>query len=236
MLEISVLIGSVILGIIASQFILKNKQNSKLLLTFSGAYFLAMTVLEILPQVYGHHKGVHSHHTIGLFVLAGVIIQYILETISKGVEHGHVHLHRNENNFPLGIFGGLFLHSLIEGIPVANAHSHDFMWAIFIHNIPVSMILYGALTKYTSSKLRKFLFMFLFAIAAPVGFLLGKHTSIANYTLEISAIVSGIFLHISTVILFEANEGHKFNLKKFGVIVIGFLLAYATVSMHMHSH
>ena len=236
MLEISVLIGSVILGIIASQFILKNKQNSKLLLTFSGAYFLAMTVLEILPQVYGQHTGEHSHHTIGLFVLGGVIIQYILETISKGVEHGHVHLHHNENNFPFGIFGGLFLHSLIEGIPVANADSHDFMWAIFIHNIPVSMILYGALTKFTSSTIRKFLFMFLFAIAAPVGFLLGKYTSIANYTLEISAIVSGIFLHISTVILFEANEGHKFNLKKFGVIVVGFLLAYATVSMHLYHH
>ena len=236
MFEISILIASVILGVLCSKFILRNKQNSKLLLTFSGAYFLAMTVLEILPQVYGNQTNEHSHHTIGLFVLAGVIIQYILETISKGVEHGHVHLHHNENKFPLGIFGGLFLHSLIEGIPVANADSHDFMWAIFIHNIPVSMILFGALSHHTSSKLRQFLFMFLFAIAAPIGFLLGKHTAISNYTLEISAIVSGIFLHISTVILFEANEGHKFNIKKFGVIVVGFLLAYATVSMHLHSH
>ncbi|RLZ11498.1 ZIP family metal transporter [Faecalibacter macacae] len=236
MLEISVLIGSVILGVICSKFFLRNKHNSKLLLTFSGAYFLAMTVLEILPQVYGHHEGSHSHHTIGLFVLAGVVIQYILETISKGVEHGHVHLHHNENKFPLGIFGGLFLHSLIEGIPVANAHSHDFLWAIFIHNIPVSMILFGALSQHTTSKIRQFLFMFLFAVAAPIGFVLGKFTPISNYTLEISAIVSGIFLHISTVILFEANEGHKFNAKKFAVIVVGFLLAFATVSMHIHSH
>ena len=152
------------------------------------------------------------------------------------MEHGHVHLHHNENKFPLGIFGGLFLHSLIEGIPVANAHSHDFLWAIFIHNIPVSMILFGALSQHTPSKTRQFLFMFLFAIAAPIGFILGKFTPISNYTLEISAIVSGIFLHISTVILFEANEGHKFNAKKFAVIVIGFLLAFATVSMHTHSH
>ena len=236
MLEISVLIGSVILGVLVSKFFLRNKQNSKLLLTFSGAYFLAMTVLEILPQVYGEQKSEHEHHTIGLFVLAGVVIQYVLETISKGVEHGHVHLHHHDKQFPLGIFGGLFLHSLIEGVPVANAESHDFLWAIFIHNIPVSMILFGALNQYTSSKSRRFLFMFLFAIASPIGFLLGKHTLIANYTLEISAIVSGIFLHISTVILFEANEGHKFNVKKFLVILIGFLLAYGTVSMHMHAH
>lgn len=108
MLEISVLIGSVILGVIASKFILKDKHNSKLLLTFSGAYFLAMTVLEILPQVYGSNINNYSHHTIGLFVLAGVVIQYILETISKGVEHGHVHIHKHEKHFPIGIFGGLF--------------------------------------------------------------------------------------------------------------------------------
>jgi len=234
MLEISILIASVIIGVLCSKFILKNKHNSKLLLTFSGAYFLAMTVLEILPQVYGSHQSNHSHHTIGLFVLGGVVVQYILETISKGVEHGHVHLHHHDKQFPIGIFGGLFLHSLIEGVPVANAHSHDFLWAIFIHNIPVSIILFGALNQYTSSKFKQFLFMFLFAIASPIGFLLGKHTLIANYTLEISAIVSGIFLHISTVILFEANEGHKFNIKKFGVILIGFLLAYSTVSMHIH--
>lgn len=236
MLEISVLISSVILGVLASKFILKDKHNSKLLLTFSGAYFLAMTVLEILPQVYGNHQNEYSYHSIGLFVLAGVIIQYILETVSKGVEHGHVHLHHHEKKFPVGIFGGLFLHSLIEGVPVANAHSHDFLWAIFIHNIPVSMILYGALNQYTSSKTKQFVYMFLFAIASPIGFLLGKHTLISNYTLEISAIVSGIFLHISTVILFEANEGHKFNAKKFAVIIIGFLLAYSTVSMHLHDH
>ena len=98
------------------------------------------------------------------------------------------------------------------------------------------MILYGALSQHTTSNLRQFIFMFLFAIAAPIGFILGKHTGISNYTLEISAIVSGIFLHISTVILFEANEGHKFNIKKFGAIIFGFLLAYATVSMHMHHH
>lgn len=78
--------------------------------------------------------------------------------------------------------------------------------------------------------------MSLFALAAPFGYFLGKYTIISNYSLEMSAIVSGIFLHISTVILFESNEGHKFNLQKFGSILVGFVLAYLTVSMHVHSH
>ena len=235
MKESLILISSVLIGVLFSRILLKNKHNSKLLLTFSGAYFLAMTVLEILPQVYGHPSENHNHHSIGLFVLLGVVVQYILETISKGVEHGHIHLHSKEQ-FPFGIFGGLFLHSVIEGIPVANAESHNFMWAIFVHNIPVSMILFGALSQHTTSNIRRFLFMALFALAAPLGYFLGKHTLISNYSLEMSAIVSGIFLHISTVILFEANEGHQFNLKKFISILVGFGLAYLTVSMHIHSH
>ncbi|WP_313384223.1 ZIP family metal transporter [Chishuiella sp.] len=235
MIESLILICSVVLGVICSKLFLKNKHNSKLLLTFSGAFFLAMTVLEILPQVYGHPSTDHTNHTIGLFVLFGVVIQYILETISKGVEHGHIHLHKNES-FPIGIFGGLFLHSIIEGIPVANAESHNFMWAIFVHNIPVSMILFSALSQHTASNTKRFIFMLLFALAAPMGYFLGKHTLISNYSLEMSAIVSGIFLHISTVILFETNEGHHFNIKKFISILIGFVLAYFIVSMHTHAH
>ena len=158
MIESLILISSVLIGVICSKLFLKNKHNSKLLLTFSGAYFLAMTVLEILPQVYGHPTTNHSSHAIGLYVLLGVVVQYILETISKGVEHGHIHLHKKEQ-FPMGIFLGLFLHSIIEGIPVANAESHNFMWAIFVHNIPVSMILFSALSQHTESNGKRFLFM-----------------------------------------------------------------------------
>ena len=43
---------------------------------------------------------------------------------------------------------------------------------------------------------------------------------------SINAVVIGIFLHISTTILFEAGEGHKFNLSKLTAICIGVLIAY----------
>jgi hypothetical protein len=35
------------------------------------------------------------------------------------------------------------------------------------------------------------------------------------------ALVVGIFLHISTTILFETEENHKFNMVKFIAIIIG---------------
>jgi zinc and cadmium transporter len=38
---------------------------------------------------------------------------------------------------------------------------------------------------------------------------------------RIMVIVIGIFLHISTTILFESTEDHKFNLKKLLVVLAG---------------
>lgn len=233
-MEILVLIASVVIGVLISRFLVIPNQNIKLLLAFSGAFFLGITVLEILPHVFINSLETHTFHQIGLWILAGVLVQYILETISKGVEHGHVHLHGNQ--FPSGIFIGLFLHSLIEGIPVANEDSHHFLWAIFVHNIPVSIILYQALKSKIKNNNRIFLLILIFALAAPVGFLLGKYTIISQYTNSISALVCGIFLHISTVILFEANAGHKFNIQKFVVMILGFVIALATITFLPHVH
>ena len=41
-----------------------------------------------------------------------------------------------------------------------------------------------------------------------------------------NAIVIGIFLHISTTILFESSEGHKIHLSKLLVIILGVVVAY----------
>ena len=39
------------------------------------------------------------------------------------------------------------------------------------------------------------------------------------------AIVIGILLHISTTILFESSDGHKFSFQKIITIIIGAILA-----------
>jgi hypothetical protein len=39
------------------------------------------------------------------------------------------------------------------------------------------------------------------------------------------AIVVGMFLHISTTIIFEASENHRFNLVKLLSIIVGVTLA-----------
>jgi len=57
-------------------------------------------------------------------------------------------------------------------------------------------------------------------------FLVNYVPEFVKYHTQMSAIVIGIFLHISSVILFETSENHKFNYQKLGVIILGFILAY----------
>jgi uncharacterized membrane protein YadS len=42
----------------------------------------------------------------------------------------------------------------------------------------------------------------------------------------VMAVLMGIILHVSTMILFEAEEGHRFNRVKFLIILLGFAAAF----------
>ena len=67
---------------------------------------------------------------------------------------------------------------------------------------------------------------------APLGMALGAHTFLANHTRELMAVVIGIFMHISTTILFESSEIHRFDLAKLGAIIVGTLLGIGSVVLH----
>lgn len=227
MFEISILILSVVVGSLLGQIFLRNKNLTKFLLIFSGAFFLATAVLEIFPTVYEVHS-----HSIGLYVLGGLFFQMIVESLSKGAEHGHVHF-EHKKSFPLSIFFGLFLHSFFEGMPIMHQHSHNLLWAIFIHNIPVAMVLYGAVSQMKIKKIYQLLFMLAFALAGPLGVIFGE-TVLAEFHLQASAFVAGIFIHIATVILFESTDSHKFKTQKVLTVLLGFVIAYLTIQGHQH--
>lgn len=223
LLIISVLFGALVVGLF------KPKQNSvRLLLSFSGAYLLAITVLHLLPEVFG--PGGHEGHThlisdssnVGVFILLGILIQSVLESFSKGAEHGHIHLHSHSTEFPWMLFISLSLHSLSEGIPIGYQEDSDLLWAIVVHKIPISIVLATFLLNSKFSKLYSYSFILLFAIMSPLGVLASeKFDFFIMYYKEITGITIGIFLHISTIILFESSKDHKFNYSKFIAILIG---------------
>ena len=60
-----------------------------LVLAFSGAYLLGITAIHLMPGVF-HELEARA----GLWLLAGFFIQLLLEVLSQGVEHGHIHAHQ----------------------------------------------------------------------------------------------------------------------------------------------
>lgn len=192
-----------------------------MLLAFSGAFLLALTIFELLPQVYEESDG----KTMGVYIMSGILLQIFLEFFSKGAEHGHVHLSDENADFPWLLFASLSLHSLLEGLPIHT--NHTIVYGIFIHKIPIAIILSIFLLGSKLKPVYAVLFIVLFSLMTPLGtFLAGNIQAISEYAMPLNALVIGIFLHISTVILFESSEGHKFNLRKLVVIILGITIAY----------
>jgi zinc transporter ZupT len=215
-------ISAVVIGVLLVVILRQKKTNYlKLLLPFSGAFLLALTLFDLLPEVYHHLDGKQT----GLFIMCGILMQIILEFFSKGAEHGHVHLHTHGNVFPWALFLSLCIHSVMEGFSI---HQHnDMVYGILIHKIPIAMVIMTFLVYSKYNKLQVVLFLTIFALMTPLGTYLSNNAAfVADYVNIINAFVIGIFFHISTIILFESSEGHKFNLSKLIAIILGVGIAF----------
>lgn len=213
---------AVIIGVLLVLIFKHKKSNyTKFLLSFSGAFLLALTLFDLLPEVYEHLDAKQT----GLFIMLGILLQILLEFFSKGAEHGHVHVHKHETGFPWVLFISLCIHSFLEGFPI---HQHnDMVYGVLIHKIPIAALITSYLVE-SKFTLRQIVgFLVIFALMTPTGTLVSNTVPfVGDYLFFINAIVIGIFFHISTVILFESNENHRFNLTKLILIALGILVAY----------
>ena len=215
-------IYAVALGILIVVFTKnRNQRNTKLLLSFSGAFLLAITLFELLPEVYHHLEAKLT----GILIMCGIVMQLFLESLSKGAEHGHLHVHKHDNRFPWLLFISLCIHSFLEGFPI---HQHnDMVYGVLVHKIPIAMLITGFLLDSKFTKLQVVSFLLVFAIMTPLGTIISNNvSSISDYSDYINAFVIGIFFHIATIILFESSEGHKFNIAKLTTIILAVGLAY----------
>ena len=214
----------------------------KLLIAFSGAYLLSITALHLLPEVFtGDDRGAYF----GSFVLVGFFIQVMLEYLSGGIEHGHAHTHRSAG-LPVGLMIGLCLHAFLEGMPLGGGdagHSHEhshshgvepLLLGIVLHKYPVAMVFLAMLLNSGLGKPKAFGLLAVFAAMAPLGTLLSGVEMVGQYNRESLAIVIGIFLHVSTTILFESSEDHRFNAYKMMAIAVGLALAAASMLLNAH--
>ena len=197
----------------------KSSKGLKLILSFSGAFLLGVTIFHLMPEVFSK-----VNNKPGLWIVSGIILQILLENLSQGTEHGHSHIKSNEY-LPWILFLSLCLHAFIEGLPLG--HESSLVWGIFIHKIPIGMVLFYMIWDTKSTKTLKIIALFIFAIMSPLGSItLEYNDSLQNYQTQITAIVMGMLLHISTTILFESNQGHAFNIRKLLTILLAFGISY----------
>ncbi len=216
------LIISVLCGLLLVTVLKPTTKTVQLVLSFSGAYLLSITVLHLLPEVFESLQ-----KNIGIYILIGILIQTILEFFSKGAEHGHIHVHSYAKGIPWLLFLSLSLHAFLEGIPLGTVNSNLLLWAIVVHKVPITIVLFIFLLQSRLNKSSIYLFMIVFAFMSPLGLLISNETSFfSTYHIEITAIIIGIFLHISTAILFESTKNHQFNIKKFIAVLLGFAIAF----------
>lgn len=217
----------------ASIFLFKKDigKNLKLILSFSGAYLFAITVLHLIPDAYGS-----GDHYVGIFIMAGFLFQLILELFSDGIEHGHIHHNHHYSHkaaFPSGIMISLCLHAFLEGMPLAQGHQQELVFGIALHHIPAAFALGSVLLQNHLAKKSILFLLVVFALMTPAGFFASHLLSttlvgLEQYFSRIMGIVIGIFLHISTTILFESSSDHKFNLRKMIAVLIGSGIALIT--------
>ncbi|MFN5636579.1 MAG: ZIP family metal transporter [Flavobacteriales bacterium] len=204
-------------------------QFIKLSLAFSGGFLLAIVFEHLLPELYAGGTS-----NIGIYILIGFLIQLIMEYFSGGIEHGHVHVHKGQA-MPWALFISLSIHSIIEGIPLGNdvehlhhLHDHDhkmsLFWGIVFHQIPVAIALMTLLLSTSLSKRMAWIVLLLFGIMTPMGLFIGLKVPMENTGISVPVIlgiVIGMFLHISTTIIFETSENHKFNVLKLSSVIAG---------------
>ena len=228
-------------GAMAFRFQSDNRKILQLILSFVGAYILGIIVLHLIPDVYAD-----DHQNIGLWVLGGFFIQLLLERLSMGVEHGHVHDHHHTSKplFAIQVMLGLSIHAFMEGLPLSidthfhahtglEGHTHNqLFYGVMMHKAPEAFALALLLLMSHFEKKVVWLCIIIFAMMSPLGALVTQIIDFEYNTLKIIiAIVIGSLLHIATTILFEIDntDEHSISWKKMTAILIGVGLAILTI-------
>ena len=232
--NIGVLIISALFGgLLSLKFKSSKKYSFDMVLTFAGAYLFAITITHVIPELF---TSTSSPLKAGIFVLAGFYLQQLLEYLTSGVEHGHMHHPKGDHKHSLGmalsLLVGLTIHSFLEGSllghPTETSSNSTFplLMGIVLHKIPAAFAMMTVLLCQYKRLKWPMIYLIVFALASPFGVFFSETVHLGHEAGEILfALVSGSFLHISTTIVFEADSGHKFNISRIGISILGAVVA-----------
>jgi zinc transporter ZupT len=205
------------------------------LLAFSGSFLLSITFLHLLPETFTE-LGAKA----GFFLLAGFFLQLLIQRITHGIEHGHVHVDHHSHHIPLtSIILGLSVHAFMEGLPLGfnyrmGATEPSLFLAVAAHKLPEAMLLCTLLLS-TKGKTQSIITLLAFSLLTPLASIIASQLGQSYHAMSemvtvLIPIVAGAFIHISTTIFFESGtKQHMLTWQKILAMVIGVSIGLATL-------
>ncbi len=202
-------------------FVLTGKRgmaNLDLILAFGGAFIIAMCFLHLVPEAFA------GTSSAGLCVLAGFLLQSLLEFLSQGIEHGHFHAHKHGpecdtpyswQRLPWAALLSLGLHAALESMPVVGPHVHNeghvhgplslelINWGLtaglILHKVPVAMVLMAMMLEQHVPKRTAWLVLAAFGVSPALGMLSADmvyHSLDANAAAEVTSMLQALVVGI----------------------------------------
>lgn len=227
-------------GLVAIKFRLSEAKRMNLLLAFSGAFLLCITLLHLLPE------SIESQgHRAGMYILIGFFLQLIIQRFTHGIEHGHSHhfdSHEHKTQFGL-ILSGLSVHAFMEGLPLGFNYSIpttdlSLYFAIAIHKLPEGVLAAALIRSFFKKSWVVVLWLIIFSALTPFASLIAtyfgsKYLSVNSIIEVIIPIVAGVFIHIATTIFYESGtKQHSLSFQKIIAIILGLLMGSLSLFSH----
>jgi zinc transporter ZupT len=166
----------------------------------------------------------------------------IIQKISGGSEHGHIHTSTSLNKqMALQVFVGLSFHALMDGASVGSynewshlhnetgGHENGFVYGILMHKIGEGFALASLFMLAKTKSIHAAMIILIFSLMAPFSAWIVSLLHLTSTIITIlMSMVAGSFLHISASILLESWHKKKENdtdRYKWLVILSGFILA-----------
>ncbi len=196
---------------------------------------LAVSLVHILPEALEE-----TPYAIYAFI-GGFLLIYLIEEILTPHAHDHAHgdhahedPHEHYDHVALISWIAIFIHTLFDGLGIragfglSSEVGYIVLVGVAIHQIPVSLSLAAIFRESKFQKQVQLVFLILFALAAPIGFILSDLilTGISPlFTGLATALAGGSLLYVATADLLPMI--HSQTQKKYatvGLFLIGCLL------------
>ncbi len=209
-----------------------NRTILNLLIGLGAGSMLAVSLVHIFPEALEQ-----TPYAVYAFIL-GFLMIYIIEEIltphnhDQGHgDHHHENLHEHYDHVALVTFIAIFVHTLFDGLwiragfGISPEIGYTILAGIAIHQVPVSLSLAAIFQESKFPKKIQILFLGLFALAAPVGFVISdlilSNVSVV-FTGLATAFAGGSLLYVATADLLPViHAQNKYKFATVALFIIG---------------